>query len=162
MTEKPQPLIRSLELNSLERTRELAARLAGAIDTGGAIAFLGGLGSGKTTFIQGIAEALGCRGLVNSPTYTIVNRYGGGRLTLVHVDCYRVRSEDELWDIGLAEMFTTDALVCVEWSEKSGDILPKSRLEIALEAIGGHSRRAAFRLPEGMWPGVARLLKEES
>lgn len=149
-----------LVLESPAQTGELASRIAAAIDTGGAIAFHGGLGSGKTTFIQALAAALGCGGLVTSPTYTIINRYEGGRFPLVHVDCYRIRGEDELWDIGLAEMFTSDVMVCVEWSEKAAGILPDERLGFKLETVGRNRRNAELTMFGNLWPALDSLMDQ--
>ncbi len=151
-----------LTLDSPEQTRLLARRMAGELRTGGTIAFYGGLGSGKTTFIQALAGELGCRALVTSPTYTIINRYDGGRMPIIHVDCYRIRHEDELWDIGLAEMFTPDVLVCMEWSEQAGGILPAERLEIKLEPDGRECRRIEITAPGSLWPGLDGVLDEIS
>jgi len=126
------------------------------------MAFFGGLGSGKTTFIQALTGELGSKALVTSPTYTIINRYDGGRMPVVHVDCYRIRHEDELWDIGLAEMFAPDVLVCMEWSEQAGGILPASRLEIRLKPDGRDCRIMEISALGGLWPGLDPVLDEIS
>lgn len=136
--------------------------MAVALTTGGTIAFYGGLGSGKTTFIQALAGALDCRGLVSSPTYTIINRYDCGRMPLIHVDCYRIREEDELWDTGLAEMFAPDVLVCIEWSEKAAGILPPDRVEITLKTAGRDRRDATFGIFGGLWPALDNIFDEFS
>lgn len=149
-------------LDSPEQTRELARRMAAPLCSGGTIAFYGGMGSGKTTFIQALAGGLGCDALVTSPTYTIINHYDSGRMPIVHVDCYRIRHEDELWDIGLAEMFTPGVLVCIEWSEQAGGILPRQRLEIRLECKGRERREVEITAPDGLWPGLDAVLNEIS
>ncbi len=151
-----------LNLDSPEQTRELARRMARPILSGGTIAFYGGLGSGKTTFIQALAGELGSKALVTSPTYTIINRYDGGRMPIVHVDCYRIGHEDELWDIGLDEMFAPDVLVCMEWSEQAGGILPACRLEIRLEPDGRDRRKMEIVALGGLWPGLDGVLDEIS
>ena len=145
-------------LGSPEQTRELARRMAVSLCSGGTIAFYGGLGSGKTTFIQALAGELGCKAMVTSPTYTIINRYDCDRMPIIHVDCYRIRHEDELWDIGLAEMFVPGVLVCVEWSEHCGGILPCRRLEIRLESDGRDRRRVEITALGGIWPALDTLL----
>ncbi len=149
-------------LGGPEQTRELAHRMAAPLRSGGTIAFYGGLGSGKTTFIQALAGELGCRVPVTSPTYTIINRYDCGRIPIVHVDCYRIRHEDELWEIGLAEMFEPGVLVCIEWAEHSGGILPRRRLDIRLESVGRDRRKMEITALGGLWPGLDTLLEKIS
>ncbi|MEA1997142.1 MAG: tRNA (adenosine(37)-N6)-threonylcarbamoyltransferase complex ATPase subunit type 1 TsaE, partial [Gemmatimonadota bacterium] len=88
------------------------------MDSPGVAALFGGLGTGKTTLVQALGRALGIDGPITSPSYTIVNRYTGGRLPLIHVDCYRIEGEIELGELGLDEVFyDSSAVVCVEWSE---------------------------------------------
>lgn len=136
----------------LEKTVSLAREIAEVIHTPGVIAFFGGLGSGKTTFIQALGAGLGHRSAITSPTYTIINRYDGGRFPLVHVDCYRIEEESELHEIGLDEIFAGDSLVCVEWSDRALGLLPKSRLEIHLSYKGRTQRRVKILLLGEIWP----------
>lgn len=149
-----------LPLATAERTSSLAAAVADSISGAGTIAFFGGLGTGKTTFIQALGAGLGCRGPVTSPTYTIINRYEGGRLRLVHVDCYRVKDEDELYGIGLDEVFGEEAVVCVEWSEKARSLLPGQRLEVHLSSLGRHGRRAQVEIYGRLWPELEKTVNQ--
>ena len=142
----------SLELESPERTEEFGKLLACCIDSPGVIAFFGDLGSGKTTLISAIGKTLGVQSRVVSPTFTIINRYRGGRFTLTHVDCYRIDDPDELVAIGLEEMLNDpEGLICIEWSEKTGDLLPDARLELSLGYSGPESRKVELRLAAGLW-----------
>ena len=141
-----------LPLATVDNTSSFAAAVADSITGAGTVALFGSLGTGKTTFIQALGAGLGCRGPVTSPTFTIINRYEGGRLRLVHVDCYRVKDEDELYGIGLDEVFGEEAVVCVEWSEKAGSLLPGQRLEVHLSSLGRYGRRALLRICGGLWP----------
>ena len=114
--------------HSPEQTRQLGARLAKALKPGAVVAFTGDLGAGKTAFVSGMAQGLGVRERVTSPTFTIVNEYEGGRLPLFHFDMYRLGSADELFDIGWEDYLTRGGVCAVEWSEnvgrRSGDRVP--------------------------------------
>jgi tRNA threonylcarbamoyladenosine biosynthesis protein TsaE len=78
----------------------------------------GDLGAGKTAFVRGLAEGLGVAPAeVSSPTFTLVQEYRGGRVTLVHVDLYRLNDPREIDDLGLEEI-GADAVLTIEWAEK--------------------------------------------
>ncbi len=139
-------------VDRLEKTVSLAMEIAEVIRTPGVVAFFGGLGSGKTTFIQALGAGLGHRCAITSPSYTIINRYGGGSLPLVHVDCYRIEEEKELYEIGLDEIFAGGSLVCVEWSDRALGLLPQSRLEIHLSYQGHGQRGVKILLLGDIWP----------
>ena len=81
-------------------TEHLAEKLASQLKPGDVIAFLGGLGAGKTAFTRGLARGLGVCEPVTSPTYTIVNEYTSGKIPLFHFDMYRLTSSEELFEIG--------------------------------------------------------------
>ena len=148
----------SIEVPSLELTLSLAGEIARQIAAPGTVGFFGGLGCGKTTFIQALGAGLGFRGAITSPTYTIVNRYEGGRLSLVHVDCYRIARESELYEIGLEEVFNGDSLVCIEWAERAQGLLPGERLELRLSNSGPSSRSVRIILRGNLWPGMAQAI----
>ena len=109
--------------HSEEETEALGARLAGALHGGSVVAYEGGLGMGKTAFTRGLARGLGVREPVISPTYTIVNEYRSGRLPLFHFDMYRLRSADDLFDIGWEDYLAEGGVCAVEWSENVEDAL---------------------------------------
>ncbi|MBQ3355549.1 MAG: tRNA (adenosine(37)-N6)-threonylcarbamoyltransferase complex ATPase subunit type 1 TsaE [Oscillospiraceae bacterium] len=102
---------------SPEETEQLGERLGKRLRGGEVIAFLGGLGAGKTAFTRGLARGLDIPMRVTSPTYTIVNEYTGGRLPLFHFDMYRLESEDDLFDIGWEDYLLRGGVCAVEWSE---------------------------------------------
>jgi tRNA threonylcarbamoyladenosine biosynthesis protein TsaE len=110
-------------LPSLRATRSLAKRLAAEL-TGRELLLLSGeLGSGKTTFVGYLAEALGIEaGWVSSPSFTIVQRYPPGKrgIAVTHVDLYRLKSERELEGLGLEETLASESLVVVEWPSVGG------------------------------------------
>ena len=109
--------------HSPEETRTLGAKLAEKLGPGAVVAFTGDLGAGKTAFVSGMAQGLGIRERVTSPTFTIVNEYEGGRLPLFHFDMYRLHSADELFDIGWEDYLTRGGVCAVEWSENVEDAL---------------------------------------
>ena len=86
--------------NSPAETEAVGAALGKILKPGTVLAYRGDLGAGKTAFTRGLAKGLGCGDIVTSPTYTIVNEYLSGRLPLFHFDMYRLRSSEDLWDIG--------------------------------------------------------------
>ena len=92
--------------------------LAGTLSPGDVVLLHGELGSGKTAFVKGLAEGLDiARDEVSSPTFTLVQEYRGGRLTLVHVDLYRLNDAREVDDLGLDEI-AVDGVLAVEWADK--------------------------------------------
>lgn len=96
----------------------------------------GELGSGKTIFTKGIANALGIKESITSPTYTIIKEYDG-ELPLYHMDVYRLENST---DIGIEEYFTKGGVVIIEWSNIIKDILPEERLEIQFRIIDENKR----------------------
>lgn len=128
------------ETNCYQETEALGERLAGCLQPGTVIAYLGDLGAGKTAFTRGIARGLNCREQVTSPTYTIVNEYLSGRMPVFHFDMYRLHSADDLWDIGWEDYLDRGGVCCVEWSENVWDAMEKP-LIVRIEKTGEESRR---------------------
>ena len=126
--------------NSPEETEALGAALAKQLQPGTVIAYRGDLGAGKTAFTRGLAKGLGCKELVTSPTYTIVNEYLGGRIPLFHFDMYRLRSSDDLFDIGWEDYLDRNGICAVEWSENVADAM-EDPITVTVEKLGGDSRR---------------------
>ena len=126
--------------NSPAETEALGAALGRVLAPGTVIAYRGDLGAGKTAFTRGLARGLGYAEPVTSPTYTIVNEYLGGRLPLFHFDMYRLRSSDDLWDIGWEDYLDRGGVCAVEWSENVEDAL-EDALTVTIEKLGEESRR---------------------
>ena len=126
--------------NSPGETEAIGAALAKVLTPGTILAYRGDLGAGKTAFTRGIARGLGCRDLVTSPTYTIVNEYLRGRLPLFHFDMYRLGSSDDLWDIGWEDYLDRGGICAVEWSENVDDAM-ENAVYITIEKTGEESRR---------------------
>ena len=87
----------------------------------------GPLGAGKTCFTQGLARGLGVEGYVRSPTFVLMTRHKG-RLTLHHIDLYRVGSAEEAWDLGLDEQLFDSGVCVIEWAERAEELLPEDSL----------------------------------
>ncbi len=102
----------------------------------------GELGSGKTVFTKGFAQALGIEEIITSPTYTIIKEYPNGELPLYHMDVYRLDGNSE--GIGIEEYFTKGGVVIIEWAETIKDILPKERLDIKFKIVDEEKRVLVF------------------
>lgn len=118
---------------SAQITRRLGAAIGARAEPGDAILLEGGLGAGKTTLVQGIAEGLGIAHAATSPTFTLIHELRGGRLPLYHVDLYRIETEDQLFDLGIADLFDGDGLLAVEWADRLGSLLPPAYLRIVIQ-----------------------------
>ena len=114
----------------------------------------GDLGTGKTTLVKGIAQALDAAepDEVTSPTFTLLHEYDGTRegkpMKLYHLDVYRLEGERQLESLGLDELLTPDALVLVEWGEKFKSIRKKATGEIAIASAGGDARKITVTLKD--------------
>jgi tRNA threonylcarbamoyladenosine biosynthesis protein TsaE len=128
----------SYRSNSLQDTELLAAALATASTPGMVIGLDGDLGAGKTAFSQGFARHLGVKGIVNSPTFTIIKEYEG-RLPLYHMDVYRI-SLQEADELGLDEYFFGQGICLVEWSSIITDLMPPRHMHIYMETVGPDER----------------------
>ena len=126
--------------HSPEETEKIGETLAKTLQPGTILAYRGDLGVGKTAFTRGLARGLGCKELVTSPTYTIVNEYLGGRLPLFHFDMYRLASSDDLWDIGWEDYLERGGVCAVEWSENVADAM-EDALTVTIEKLGETTRR---------------------
>jgi tRNA threonylcarbamoyladenosine biosynthesis protein TsaE len=129
--------------SSAGETEALAARLAAALEAGDRVALLGPLGSGKTIFVRGLARGLGIDPAeVHSPTFTRVHHHRGGRLTLVHVDLFRVDTPQGYDELGLEEETESEPMVIAfEWAEHLPAGTPPPRYVIRLEAGATENER---------------------
>jgi tRNA threonylcarbamoyladenosine biosynthesis protein TsaE len=134
----------SAQLVDSQATTRLGARLASCIGPGMRLYFRGELGSGKSTLIRGLLQALGVTARIKSPTYTLVELYVVSRLNLYHFDFYRFLSAREFLDAGLADYFEGEGVCLVEWPERAGDALPRPDLEFTL-AYAGSGRTVSAR-----------------
>ena len=98
----------------------------------------GELGSGKTVFAKGMAQALGIEETITSPTFTIIKEYNSGEMPLYHMDVYRVEENSD--GIGIEEYFTKGGIVIIEWADMITDILPEERLDIKFKILDEDKR----------------------
>lgn len=145
--------IESLESRSAEATEALGRRLGAALRAGDAVLLVGELGAGKTCLVRGVATALGAeRRAVASPTYVLSHEYPGERLTLVHVDAYRLEEGADLEATGVVA--GPDAAIIIEWADRLGDAAPEGALQIRLSHTGESTRRIVI---EGSDSWASRL-----
>lgn len=135
--------------NSPNETEAVGQALGQALFPGAVVAYRGGLGAGKTAFTRGLARGLGSGDAVSSPTYTIVNEYLSGRLPLFHFDMYRLRSSDDLFDIGWEDYLDRGGVCAVEWSENAADAMTGAIL-VTIEKTGDSSRRITIEGGENL------------
>lgn len=128
-----------------EATERLGEEIGRALEGGEVFALEGELGSGKTTFVRGLARGLGFAGPVTSPTFNLVHRYAGGRLALAHLDLYRLKGPGELAALDLDGMVESGAVVAVEWPRLAEGALPAGRTRrVRFEDAGHAQRRVTF------------------
>ena len=99
-------------------TAALGAEIGRAAQPGLVLALSGDLGAGKTQLVKGLAAGLGVTARVHSPTFTLVNEYGGGRLKLFHLDLYRLETPAQILSAGIEEFFSPDGVAVIEWAER--------------------------------------------
>lgn len=124
----------TLRSDSASRTHEIGRALGAAAEAGTLIALTGPLGAGKTQLTKGIALGLGVSGVVNSPTFVLMNEHPG-RLRLFHVDAYRLSDPREAWDAGLLDDRQAEGVTVIEWADRLEGWLPDERLEIELRQL---------------------------
>lgn len=128
--------------HSVKETEKLAAALAEKLKGGEVILLNGRLGAGKTAFTKGLAKALGIKGNVTSPTFTIMKEYNGEKFNLCHFDMYRIESSDELEELGLRELLYDDKNVCViEWNKFDG---LRDVINVDIEYLNEKERKFSF------------------
>lgn len=134
----------SLLANSEADTDHIASAFANCIPGNTTVALNGTLGAGKTRFVQGVAMALGANpDQVTSPTFVICNQYPVEK-HIYHLDAYRIKDEDEFFELGVDEMFLSDGFVFIEWAEKFQSSLPRQIITLTIEVVSEHSRRFHF------------------
>jgi tRNA threonylcarbamoyladenosine biosynthesis protein TsaE len=130
-----------VESRSAAETEALGARIAERLQPGDVVLLSGDLGAGKTTLIRGACRALGITSPVTSPTFTIGQRYPGGRMPVSHLDLYRLASLDDEDPALLDDYLRADAVAFVEWPGAGEGWLGRPALEVRLEHVDEESRR---------------------
>lgn len=129
--------------HSVEETDALAAEVAAVSRPGDLIVLVGGLGAGKTRFVQGFARAMGVDEPVTSPTFALVHNYEASTPVL-HADLYRMVSEHEVLDLGIDEALADGAIALVEWGDIASEVLSPDRLTITITDVDETSRAFAL------------------
>ncbi|MDE5547470.1 MAG: tRNA (adenosine(37)-N6)-threonylcarbamoyltransferase complex ATPase subunit type 1 TsaE [Clostridia bacterium] len=126
--------------SSEEETYGWAKDYAKTLQAGDTVLLDGEMGAGKTLIAKGIAAGLGIEEEVTSPTYAYVNTYGN----LYHFDCYRIQSEEQAWNLGLADYFEAGGICLVEWSENIAGLLPEKVKKLEIVKRGEHAREIRY------------------
>ncbi|MGN1000684.1 MAG: tRNA (adenosine(37)-N6)-threonylcarbamoyltransferase complex ATPase subunit type 1 TsaE [Bacilli bacterium] len=131
---------------SEKETIEVAQNLESEKFPNMVICLEGDLGSGKTIFTKGFAQALGIEETVTSPTFNIIKEYNSGELPLFHMDVYRLDGKVE--DLGIDDYFKKGGITIIEWSDMIKDYLPEERLDIKIKVLDENTRTLTF-IPHG-------------
>lgn len=126
---------------SREETEKFAAAYAKTLSAGDVVLLDGEMGAGKTVFAKGVAEGLGIKDEVTSPTYAYMNDYDG---ILFHYDCYRIESLRQAENLGLTDYFETGGVCLVEWSENIAPLLPAHAKRVTIRKTGENEREIEY------------------
>ena len=138
------PNTMSIESGSEADTDLIAAAFARCFPGNTTIALTGTLGAGKTRFVQGVAVALGAKPeQVTSPTFVICNQYPVDK-HVYHLDAYRIKDDDEFFELGVDEMFLSEGYVFIEWAEKFREMLPREYVSLTIDVTSETSRALHF------------------
>lgn len=136
-------MILEIVSKSVEDTEKAGAAFAKHLSPGAVVAMYGDLGAGKTAFVRGMALGLNSKSRVTSPTFTIVNEYDGDT-ELFHFDMYRLKSADELFDIGWEDYLARGGICVVEWSENVKDAFDGSEITVTIDKISDQQRKISI------------------
>ncbi len=129
-----------LHSESTAETENIAREIGKKLTGGTVVAFFGGLGVGKTAFTRGLAKGMGITADVSSPTFALVNDYGGNP-PLVHFDMYKVSTWEDLYSSGFFDYLDMGAVIAAEWSENIENALPEDTVRIYIEKGDGENER---------------------
>ena len=122
-----------IETFSERDTFQLGENMGREAKPGEVYALMGDLGVGKTVYTKGMAKGLGVEDVVNSPTFTILQQYEGGRLPLYHFDVYRIENIEEMEELGYEDYFYGEGVCLVEWADSIEEVLPEKFFQIKIE-----------------------------
>lgn len=127
--------------DSAEQTLQFGREYAKTLRPGDIVLLNGEMGAGKTVFCKGVAQGLGIKEEILSPTYAYMNDYSG---KLYHYDCYRIGSGEKAEALGLCDYFYMDGVCLIEWAENISSVLPENCKTVAIEKIDGNKRRIIY------------------
>lgn len=134
--------------HSPAETEQLGEKMGRIAQAGQVIGLGGDLGAGKTQFVRGLARGLGVTTRVHSPTFTLVNEYGGGRVKLYHLDLYRLETPEQIRSAGIEEFLLADGVVVIEWAERlkelAGWLSAAKIMQIKIEIVNESERRISY------------------
>ncbi len=133
----------TITTHSVQETYECARKIADHLKAGQVLCLQGELGSGKTTFVKGLAAQFGVdEEEIQSPTFTLIHEYKrNGFLPLYHMDCYRLEREEEALEIGMEDYFYGEGVSVVEWPEKVGSLIPEGAIWVRIDIKGQETRQ---------------------
>lgn len=129
---------------SAKETKALGKKIAANLKGGAILALSGELGSGKTTFVQGLAKGLGIKQRIISPTFILVRKYGLGPKNFYHIDLYRLETgiDREVRNLGIEEIWDNpENIVAIEWAEKIKKMIPEKATWIEFKNLGENERK---------------------
>ncbi len=144
--EQPPEMKRALVTKSADESAALARRIGMDAVSGDIIALYGELGTGKTVFAKGIAQGMGIREEITSPTFTLLEVYEHTP-PLYHFDLYRIEEMREFELLGFDELWYGDGVSVIEWADRAGDLIPEGALKVRLFHIDGERRRIEIEYP---------------
>ena len=161
--------------HSSAQTQRLGMRLGELLHGGELILLDGQLGTGKTTFTQGLAQGLGITENINSPTFTLLKEYLGQaqpeisssalssrRPALYHFDLYRLDNPDEIVELGFEDYFFSDGVSVIEWAEKAGSFWPEERMNVRLKIMSETKRGLLFIATGEHYCGLLRQFQKNA
>ena len=134
----------SLAIKNIDNIREAAREFIEHIGEHRVFAFYGEMGAGKTTFIKAICEELGVEDVITSPTFAIVNEYTSSDGPIFHFDFYRIKTLEEVYDMGFEEYFYSGALCFMEWPELIEEVLPEDAVKVCIKEEEDGTRAILF------------------
>jgi tRNA threonylcarbamoyladenosine biosynthesis protein TsaE len=132
----------------LENIQETAVKFLAAVNINSVFAFHGEMGAGKTTFINALCKAMGVKGTISSPTFSIINQYStGGGKTIYHMDLYRLKDEIEAVNAGVEDCLYSGNTCLVEWPEKAPGIFPDDTVHVTITMLDTNTRKLSAPIP---------------